>query len=658
MDSRNPALPKVPLPVPEPRPPIEDPPLPEPPPPSRDFPLPELRLSIRDSVEEDAGRNLKPNFADEFKSGKLFEHNADEFETVNLGPQVEKQDRPPPKGHKYRGRKYFSSLAWWKSEYWYAIVCVAAALCLSMLLRAYNNQVVPELDWGIQIDTAIIAIVTIMRISLRAFVDAAFSQAAWIWVSEMCQRKCKHTAYLSDFKDEIQVSQHTIIIVSAPYSHKSTRRHRVGCMGAAIIILTQGFETFSQQMVTFEQRPQKIRVENRTSMAAPPPARSEVWDTYLSRGYTGDFVPTLSTKAAVYSGIISTQSPLAMVSCETGNCSWPLVPTLAACGECTSIPVSTSCNQTSRICTYSTESGTSIADPMDEAEHTTFTVSPSNGTVYQINSTNRAYLSVFDMLSLSLASGQDLVTDANQCALWFCIRSYRVSVSEGIQKHTVEGNWSETTLEHGNGLRGTQYVFSNISDNLNVDNKTRYAVTHEAMTALRGFMTDVTYGTVRANAYTLDYSSDWVEAMWNATDHLQDWIGVLAESLTVEIRSNGRTDGGLPTNRYDGSATQLALFIRVHWGWMIYPGGMILISIYYLFHAIFSSARFGVPVWRGGALPMLFSRVDDNINDRVGDGMDVPNGLEDRVGHIPVAMYRGENGQWGFRTTAGERDGS
>lgn len=48
-------------------------------------------------------------------------------------------------------------------------------------------------------------------------------------------------------------------------------------------------------------------------------------------------------------------------------------------------------------------------------------------------------------------------------------------------------------------------------------------------------------------------------------------------------------------------------------------------------------------------LPLLFCRVDASIRDRVGDGMDEPDGVEERVGHLGVSMYRAEDGQWSFR---------
>jgi hypothetical protein len=58
-------------------------------------------------------------------------------------------------------------------------------------------------------------------------------------------------------------------------------------------------------------------------------------------------------------------------------------------------------------------------------------------------------------------------------------------------------------------------------------------------------------------------------------------------------------------------------------------------------------------VWRSEALPMLCCRVDTGIHDQARDVMDVPNGLEERVGHTQVALYSGGKGEWTFRTVDG-----
>ncbi|KAM7224419.1 Protein of unknown function (DUF3176) domain containing protein [Rhypophila decipiens] len=518
---------------------------------------------------------------------------------------------------------------------------------LCMVLRKYENQVVPEFLAGINLDTLIIAMITVIRITMKSVVESSLSQAAWVWLSDMSQQKCKHKAYLSDFKVFDEASRG--IWGSFCLLWRMKLRHRIGCIGAAIIILAHGFETFSQQMVTFEQYSQDV--VNSPSTPAPPPARSEIWDTYLSRGFTGDYVPALSTKAAVYSGIISNEIPMTLASCETGNCSWPIVPTLAACGECSVVPVSWTCNETSQICTYSTQSGTSLDDRMDAQDHSSFIVSPTNGTLHQIDSKSQAYFSVFDMLSVSRPVGQDLEVTGQECALWFCVRAFDIKVEAGKQTQNTIADWSNATLQHVNGFHGSEYVFNKVPDKFNVDNTTRYSITNPAMIALRGFMADVTSGTLTADLSRLDYTSDWVEAMWNASDSSGEWIENFAHSLTVEIRHHGRTsNNGQNSIRYTGKAKQMAPIVKVKWFWVLYPGLMLLASIYYLFHTIYRTSRADVSAWKGDALPMLFCRVDENIHDHVKDAMDVPDGLDKRIGGIRVALYRGENGQWGFRT--------
>ncbi|KAK3939656.1 hypothetical protein QBC46DRAFT_354795 [Diplogelasinospora grovesii] len=57
-----------------------------------------------------------------------------------------------------------------------------------------------------------------------------------------------------------------------------------------------------------------------------------------------------------------------------------------------------------------------------------------------------------------------------------------------------------------------------------------------------------------------------VEAMWNATDNLQDWMSTtFAASMTAEIHANMKSSVLINTSEEDndGSATQFAPFIRV-----------------------------------------------------------------------------------------------
>lgn len=59
----------------------------------------------------------------------------------------------------------------------------------------------------------------------------------------------------------------------------------LACVGAGIIILIHGFETFSQEMVTFDDAPTPLI--NIINPAAPPPARSETWQNVVPKGPGG-----------------------------------------------------------------------------------------------------------------------------------------------------------------------------------------------------------------------------------------------------------------------------------------------------------------------------------------------------------------------------------
>lgn len=369
-----------------------------------------------------------------------------------------------------------------------------------------------------------------------------------------------------------------------------------------------------------------------------------------------DLYPTLSTKAAVYSGIISTEIPNIVAYCETANCSWPLIPTLGACGECTMIPTVPDCNKTTNMCTYSTTSGTSVQNLLDSAERSTFRVAPSNGSFHQINSTSRAYFSVFDLISVTQSTDMGTIASASECALWFCLQAHRIIVNNGILNNTVVLNHSTTSLALTNSAHGGEHVFVGIPKSLNTDNSTRYAVTHEAMLALRNFMTSITQGTATTTLNTLDSSSDWVEAMWNATTgDLSQWIDNFAFSLTSEFRLHGSVSS-TSKKRYDGSATQMTPVVKVHWMWMLYPGFMIMLSLYFLGHTIIASSRDGICGWKGGVLPLLFCAVDEGIYARGQGGMEVPGGLEERIGGIKVEMFRDMEGDGGVEGE-GEAEG-
>ncbi|KAK4647658.1 uncharacterized protein QC761_103360 [Podospora bellae-mahoneyi] len=547
----------------------------------------------------------------------------DRFENVELGGGegfvMEESNSPGGgEGGRRRRRKYYSSFSWWKEEYVYAGLSVVAVVGLAGFLRTYDGQVLPqEFGWsGISFETGVVALVTAMRLCMDAYVGSAISQGAWLWVSESAQMRRKGGedgrcgAKLEDFGKFDAASRGLRGAIKLIWRLKG--RH-LGCVGAAIAILGVGFETFSQEMVSFEQQPRHL--DNGTLSPAPAPAR-----------YVSVFI-------------------------DKSGCLCRNYLHRASCGDCVNAEIYTKCNKTANTCTYTTGSGTSIVNSMDPGERSIFKVAPTNGTVHKISSTSRAYYSVFDFLSVTQTEETGLLLAGSECALWFCVEGLKIWVEDGKQNQTRVANHSLTSLTMTSAAHGSEHVFINIPPSLNTDNATKYVVTREAMLALRNFMSSITMGTVTTTINTLDSSSDWVEAMWNATTgDLNQWINTFAASLTNEFRLHGAVTQ-TTKKRYDGDATQMTPVVKVRWYWLMYPAFMILLSIYFLFHTVLACSMAGVRAWKGEVLPLLFCRVDEGLYERGRAGLEIPGGLEKRVAGENVAMYRSaEDGGWGFRT--------
>ncbi|KAI1413260.1 hypothetical protein F5Y13DRAFT_179720 [Hypoxylon sp. FL1857] len=393
------------------------------------------------------------------------------------------------------------------------------------------------------------------RLALKAVIESCISQGAWIWVSAF--RKGNVEARLEDFKLFEEAS--TGLWGSIMLIWRMKGKH-LACIGAAIVILAQGFETFSSQMVGFEDEPTPFVNRSSTStLYAPPPPRAETWRNIIPRG--PDMSLGLSTKAAIYDGIISGSMSTLPVSCSTANCAWPPFPTLGVCGNCTESFFRTSCNLQGG-CTYTMPSGTSISKQGDTVSDLGFIVAPSFGSMDIFNTTSQAFFSVFDMMSVSQTSSETRVR-ADQCALWFCLQSFNVAVMNGIHSSRMISNWSKTTISSETGAQFDEFTFIDIPSDLYVRDQARYTVQEDSIQILRGFMDSLMVGNASNIAGTVSYSSDWIEAMHNATTDLDGWIARLALSMTNDIRQSGDFNTN-DTLDYSGIAYVMASHVRVN----------------------------------------------------------------------------------------------
>ncbi|OHE99848.1 hypothetical protein CORC01_04749 [Colletotrichum orchidophilum] len=528
--------------------------------------------------------------------------------------------RPLPKSD------YKSIYKWWNDEYRLVAVCVIGALVLGIIFKNYDKQPIPQLMHGnLDFDVIIVAMFTCVRVAMSGIVESSISQSAWIWVSEARQRRTNDSrARLEDFKIYDEASRG---LWGSLYLLWRLRGRHLACIGALIVILVHGLEASSQQLYQYEGQPREILDEPKVAA----PERSDL-------------------------GILSVDVKNLNLECSGVNCTWPIVPTLAVCGECNPLDMRTMCTDKTQTCRYSLPMGTSVEISRNAPTTERFRTAASEGTIHHINSTTRTYISVFDVLWV-MKSKRETQSVATECALWFCMKSYNFTIIESQFHQELIKSWNTTRFELSNSAHGDEYVFVDVPGDMNVAPESRYSISRKALAALRRFVDPLVETTYEKQYTIINFSSDWAEGIYNAREKLPEWINRFSISLTNEVRLHGEVRDK-DRHRYSGRAYETVQVIVVDWLWMLFPTGLIMISIYHLFHTIIRGARDGISVWKSDSLPMLFCRIDASILAKVGDGMDVPNGLDEAVGDVKVCLWREDDGDWVFKPIESEESSS
>lgn len=169
-------------------------------------------------------------------------------------------------------------------------------------------------------------VATSTRVALTATFAATLSQSKWIWFAES-SRGPGHSQKLGDLESFDQASRGqwgSLMLLCKMNCGK------LACVGAALTILTLGFNVFSQQILGLQDR----LVPDATAIASVP--RSEFYDLFSCASHTA-FYPALSMKASIQTGIMIENIPEISVHSSSGNCTWPTIPILTVCGACTDV---------------------------------------------------------------------------------------------------------------------------------------------------------------------------------------------------------------------------------------------------------------------------------------------------------------------------------
>lgn len=371
-------------------------------------------------------------------------------------------------------------------------------------------------------------------------------------------------------------------------------------------------------------------------------------------------IPTLSS---IYNGLLSDNITDLPVSCPTGNCTWPIIPTLGVCGACVDMQqqlyigcdgetVGQDCNRTFTIPGGLTFERTQT---MEEWNDTTPVFKAGPGSDYIFNQTDIVgegyhYDKIsFDFMGQSYSEfmwenrgeyspGNDTYFYkgnilAVECGLWLCIQARSVNVTRGVLNDTV--------VAFANGINDTQHPdfltqtrFGKVPDTFNVQNASYYGYSGLGGLGLQTTLTGLLTGAMTINGnFDISYkagsvddtltgglpggigsAADCLHAAWVYADDLNAWWARLAKSMTNNIRLNAvlQDEEG---DRYAGTAWTNVVFIRVIWLWLIFPAALVLLSCLFLLATIVASARSGIQAWKTWLLPVLYTRLEEGLQE-------------------------------------------
>ena len=279
-------------------------------------------------------------------------------------------------------------------------------------------------------------------------------------------------------------------------------------------------------------------------------------------------------------------------------------------------------------------------------EGASFQVMPSLGAVYNSRNTSILYLANFDVVGTPAPnSNTNLSTVAAECAMWFCVQAYDISITGSQQTQFMRnfsqvGNSSNSVADQS---YGANFTFLDLPAKMNPRPNSQYRVDFMAYEAIGSFLYSSFDGNITHEMDSSMPSSDFILAVWNATStDLDAWMKNVALSMTNALRAfNPISD-----DFYNGTGYQLG--VQVRWRRIILPAALVGSSFLILMITMVKTARSPVQAWKGSPLALLSIDVDRDIRKGAQGRMDTFDGLKDSVGKTRVMMKSDHDGNWAF----------
>ena len=506
-------------------------------------------------------------------------------------------------------------------------------LAIVILLTHFNNQ--PIFDWNGVTLNAIVAVFSAMSKAMLAYaLSECLGQAKWIWFSS--QQRPLSDIDLIDSGSRGPLGSFQILTQPVARSFIS--------MGAIIVILSATMDPFVQLTVGKEDV-LKFRNSTFTQIAYAKRYNKELIEA------TGDpaMIPEadLGMQTAVLEGLTQSDSWISQQtqhSCPSGNCTWDIFTSLAICSRCHDIT-----NQIKKIeKTYQHLERSYRKNTYRLPNHLFGGGANIPMTVYgTANRTLSVSFHSFDTLIWSMTimnytMKEEQATSGNfsamECALWFCVNSYKSAVTNGTLTEIIQPVLSKRNIDSWQPLKSNSkdsevYVgifavppefthatteFNITEDNFMSDRRrtelqlgdgfnVSQGAFYSIVNLLGDTLTDRFTKTGGGNALVKrahdgapnEYSPPAMQSLYNSQD-LAATFATLAKSMTNNIRRNDDSHTVV-----DGKEGHYVILTRVRGLFLTLPVILIVGGAVFFVVVLHYTQRFKMEFWGTNALPIV-----------------------------------------------------
>jgi hypothetical protein len=368
-----------------------------------------------------------------------------------------------------------------------------------------------------------------------------------------------------------------------------TRAVQLVAIGALITVLAVVMDPFTQQIVSYPSEQVEI---GSASIGRAKGYDSNLGIISLDSGLLVG--PEFGMKSAVYNGIftpgdITNLTPI----CSSGNCTFPLFDSLAFCSQCLNVTQGVVNNDMQKdpeglqgdyTISY-TLPGDAVVEFGVFFSGGDIAIGPSmvSTTALPLNLSTKQFGIQNPLLTFTVLQFPTVDMDISQgnyysslpitreCALYFCVNTYNVTVNNGVKNTTIVSSWTgdNGTPIVSSEFTGNGYDFSETPDVIwerpsdGVGGNQTYTVPAGTLANLNAWLNYTFQGSLNTTGSEVDNSNGavWVNDVMEAFNVTSDWSGLmdgLAKSMTAYIRSPGLPGAENAT----GTAYKLETFVR------------------------------------------------------------------------------------------------